>query len=178
MSHFTLCEYSPEKSNTALGKINFLKKNCTSFNNPSIKPFLVVFENGLGKIKGDYINEMKKIYKLEEEFYFLVPVSTCDYFVNKIKQWISNEFANAVDISSCFTENQPIDMARLGTNAEESLTRSLVISNDLINNTINKLFIADDVYSTGTSIRVYKNKIQELFNNEIEFSYGTLIKTQ
>ena len=121
---------------------------------------------------------MKKIYNVEEEFHFLVPVSSCDYFVNKIKQWISNEFPNAVDISFCFTENQKIDMARLGTNAEESLTRSLVISNDLISHTISNLFIADDVYSTGTSIRVYKNKIQELFDDEIEFSYGTLIKTQ
>ena len=178
MLHFTLCEYTPEKSSTALGKINFLKKNCTSFKDPSIKPFLDVFENGLIKIKKDYIIEMKKIYSVEEEFHFLVPVSSCDYFVNKIKQWISNEFANAVDLSSCFTENQKIDMARLGINAEERLTMSLVISNDLISNTISKLFIADDVYSTGTSIKVYKNKIQELFNDKIEFSYGTLIKTQ
>ncbi len=178
MSNFSLLEYTPEKSNSAIGKVNFLKKNCTSFKNPNMKPYLVAFENGLEKIKKDYIIEMKKTFNEDEVFHFLVPFSSCDYFVNKIKDWISKEFPNAIDISVDFTESEQIDMARLGTNAEESLKQSLVISEKLKEQNISKIFIGDDVYSSGTSIKVYKDKIQELFNNEIEFSYGTLIKTQ
>lgn len=178
MSNFTLLEYTTEKSNSALGKVNFLKKNCGSFKDNNIKPYLFAFENGLGKIKKDYIIEMKKIFNVDEAFHFLIPVSSCDYFVNKIKDWILNEFPNAIDISDFFNENEEVNMATLGDNAEEKLSQSLVISYNIKNNTISKLFIGDDVYSTGTSINVYKNKIQELFNNEIEFSYGTLIKTQ
>lgn len=178
MSNFTLLEYTTEKNNFTLGKVNFLKKNCTNFKNPSVKPFLDVFEKGIGKIKRDYIIEMKKIYNVEEEFHFLVPVSSCDYFVQKIKEWIEIEFPYAIDISDCFSENQEINMAVLADEAEQSLRQSLVISSEINNYNIIKLFIGDDVFSTGTSIRVYQELIQEKFDYDIEFSYGTLIKTQ
>ena len=178
MSNFTLLEYTTEKSKSALGKVNFLKKNCSSFKNAHIKPYLVAFENGLDKIKRDYIIEMKKIYKEDETFHFLVPVSSCDYFVNKIKDWITDEFPFAIDISEFFSESEKIDVARLGINAEESLKQNLVISESLNEHNISKIFIGDDVYNTGTSIEVYKELIKEKLNDKIEFSHGTLIKIQ
>ena len=178
MSNFTLLEYTTEKSKSALGKVNFLKKNCSSFKNAHIKPYLVAFENGLDKIKRDYIIEMKKIYKEDETFHFLVPVSSCDYFVNKIKDWITDEFPFAIDISEFFSEREEIDMARNGKGAKQNFKENIIIEDEIKDYKITKLFIGDDVYNTGTSIEVYTELIKEKLNDKIEFSHGTLIKTQ
>jgi len=178
MADFTLLEYNGTNTNLVLGKVNSLKKGYKEV--MSDYNLMIALENFIKNsrsIEAEYTSKMKETFEEDEVFYYLVPVSSCNYFVNKIKEWISNEFPNSIDISDYFTEREEVDMARLGTNAEESLKQSLVISENLREQNINKIFIGDDVYSSGTSIKVYKDKIQELFNNEIEFSHGTLIKT-
>lgn len=178
MADFTLLEYNGNNIGSGLGKINTLKKNYKDIlRNNDLMMNLETFILSSHSIKNDFIEKMKKIYEEDDEFHFLVPVSSCDYFVYKIKEWISNEFPNSVDVSDYFTEREEVDMARLGANAEESLKQSLVISEKLKEQNINKIFIGDDVYCTGTSVKVYRELIQEQFDNEIEFSFGTLIKT-
>ena len=179
MADFTLLQYNGTNISSGLGKINTLKKNYKDIlRNNDLMMNLEAFILSSNKIKFDFIEKMKEIYEEEEEFHFLVPVSSCDYFVYKIKDWISNGFPNSIDISYCFTERESVDMGKLGANAEEILKQSLVISENLSELNINKIFIGDDVYSTGTSVKVYKELIQEQFDYEIEFSFGTLIKTQ
>lgn len=179
MTDFTLLQYDGTNIGSGLGKINTLKKKYKDIlGNNDLMMNLESFILSSHKIKFDFIEKMKEIYQEDDEFHFLVPVSSCDYFVHKIKGWISNEFPNSIDISDHFTERNEIDMARLEDNAEESLKQNLVISENLREQNICKIFIGDDVYSSGTSIKVYKDKIQEQFDNKIEFSFGTLIKTQ
>ena len=179
MADFTLLEFNGANTNSVLGKVNFLKKG----HKEVMRDYNLMFalENFIKKsssIGTDYVNKMKLTFEEDEVFHYLVPVSSCNFFVNKIKDWITNEFPDAIDISDYFSEREEIEMARIVNNAEESLKQNLVISESLNEQNISKIFIGDDVYSSGTSIKVYKNKIQELFNNEIEFSHGTLIKTQ
>lgn len=179
MADFTLLEYNGTNTSSVLGKVNSLKKGYKEV--MSDYNLMIALENFIKNsrsIEAEYTSKMKETFEEDEAFHFLVPVSSCNFFVNKIKDWISNEFPNAIDISDCFNESKEVDMARLGANAEENLRRDLLISDNLKGYTIKKIFIGDDVYSSGTSIKVYKDKIQKLFNNEIEFSYGTLIKTQ
>lgn len=179
MADFTLLQYNGTNTSSGLGKINTLKKNYKDIlRNNNLMMNLEAFVLSSHKIKFDFIEKMKEIYEEDDEFHFLVPVSSCDYFVNKIKDWILDGFPNSIDISDYFIERESVDMGILGTHAEEILKQSLVISEKLREKNIKKIFIGDDVFSTGTSIKVYKDKIQELFNDEIEFSYGTLIKTQ
>ncbi len=179
MADFTLLEYNGTNTNSVLGKVNSLKKGYKEV--MSDYNLMIALENFIKNsrsIEAEYTSKMKETFEEDEVFYYLVPVSSCNYFVNKIKEWISNEFPNSIDISDYFTEREEVDMARLGANAEESLRQSLIISEKLKEQNINKIFIGDDVYSTGTSVKVYKELIQEQFDYEIEFSFGTLIKTQ
>lgn len=179
MADFTLFVYNGTNTNSTLGKVNFLKKRHKEvMSDYYLMIALEDFIKNSPSIEAEYISEMKEIFEEDEVFHFLVPVSSCNYFVNKIKGWILNGFVNAIDLSDLFSEREEINMARNGKGAKQNFKENIIIEDEIKDYKITKLFIGDDVYNTGTSIEVYKELITEKLNDKIEFSHGTLIKIQ
>ena len=96
MANFTLLEYNGTNTNSVLGKVNFLKKGHKEvMSDYNLMFTLENFITNSRSIGADYTNKTKAIFDENEVFHFLVPVSSCNYFVNKIMEWITNEFNNA-----------------------------------------------------------------------------------
>ena len=179
MADFNLLVYDGNTNSPGLGKVNILKRNYKeTLGDYYLMMSLESFILNISKIKTDYIGKMKELYKDDDEFHFLIPVSSCNYFVNKIKDWITDEFPDATDISDLFSEREKIDMARNGKGDKQKFKENIIIEEEIKDFKITKLFIGDDVYNTGTTIEVYTELIKEKLNNDIEFSFGTLVKTK
>jgi hypothetical protein len=107
MADFNLLVYDGTSNSSGLGKVNILKRNYKEIlGDYNLMISLESFILNISTIKTDYVGKMKELYKDDEEFHFLIPVSSCDYFVNKIKDWITDEFSFAIDISEFFSERE------------------------------------------------------------------------
>jgi len=133
------------------------------------------------KIIADYITKLKEIYSTNDAFMLFTPPTMTRIFIDDIIDGIVNEFPNAIDLTKvfCKKENVSFGDAKYNDYTNEQLMEFIDIDTEKLKsvdwNKIEKIFITDDVYASGKTIKLTKHIIKRILDKEFEIKSGVIL---
>jgi hypothetical protein len=128
----------------------------------------------------NFVAKLLDTFQAEDEFLILIPPTHRNQFTAPLKEFILDAFPNAIDVSTFFHKKQGVSF---GTPPYSNMKLNELIQfinvDEEFNNhaNINRILIADDVYSQGKTMNVLEIIIQERIANA-EIIGATLIRTR
>ena len=138
------------------------------------------WEKDKKKIIADYITKLKEIYSTNDVFMLFTPPTKTRIFIDDVIDGIVNEFPNAIDLTKvfCKKENVSFGDAKYDDYTNEQLIEFIDIDTKKlksIDNKIEKIFITDDVYASGKTMKLTKHLIKIIFDKEFEIKSGVIL---
>lgn len=130
------------------------------------------------KILEEYIKRMELILNKNEYFHLFNPPTDTKIFLNEIIEAIKFHYPNVIDLSYCFEKNNQYSLTIDNNRSIEELIPLVTINKShlqRIDFNIKKIFIADDVYSTGRSVDLTSRLITEFVSKELECHVGVIL---
>lgn len=146
------------------------------------KEAVAAWNKDKSKIAADFVNQLENIYSVEEPFLLFTPATGTPFFVDDIIAELQKKFPDMINLSGCFTKNNPND--KFGSEELKDLPISELLGRITVNQNklkpakdmeVKKAFILDDVFSSGRTLAVAKQLIRNNFGENIEVRSGVLL---
>ncbi|MGE0567430.1 MAG: hypothetical protein AB7O73_05735 [Bacteroidia bacterium] len=134
------------------------------------------------KIVSRYVNDMLKFYNKEDVFLVIVPASNTKVFTDDILEGVQKFFPNCRYIGECFTKKEDVSFgdARFKDHSIEELLNYINVNEEeimKIDSPREKIFIIDDVYSSGKSIDLLIHLIRTHISPKSDIKSGVILTT-
>ena len=134
------------------------------------------------KILNRFIIEMENYYQKDEIFLLFVPPTNTEIFTKDSVEKIKVAFPNVIDVTKCFKKNSIVSFGNSEFNFSKipNLLKCIEVNKNKLtmeNQKISKAFIADDVHSSGKTMKLTKYLIKEFFRAVIEIKSGVILRT-
>lgn len=146
------------------------------------KDCLKAWNNDKKTIIRNYISKLKEIYKTDDCFLLFSPATQTRIFIDDLIEGITDEFPHVINLSTVFIKKESISFGdekfKNYTNAQ--LAEYINVDEETlksINRSIKKIFIVDDVYATGKSLKLTNYLIKKYIGENFEIKSGVVLKT-